>query len=109
MQNQVIYNLTLKITHNLSEAWLEDMESRVLPACFEKDLVISTQIAKIMIEDNEDHTFAIQFVFPSEQVFYQQGKGLFKKMVVLLDEKFRGKYVYFTTMMEVIHSSRNTG
>jgi len=108
MQNALIYNLTLKIGKHISGQWLQEMETQIIPDCSNESSLISTQINRILIEDNEDDTFAIQFIFPSYAIFEEVGKDMFKKMVLMIDKNFKGKYVYFGTMMEVMHYSNYT-
>jgi hypothetical protein len=108
MENAIVYNLTVKIAKSHSHKWLQEMESKILPACTGNSNLVSSQINKILIEDPEDHTFAIQFIFPSQAIFELFGIASFKNMVLMMDENFKGKYVYFATMMEVMHYSSYT-
>ena len=103
MREALIYNLTLKIDKSISDQWIAEMENKIIPECSDVEIVLSTQITRILIEDPDDDTFAIQFVFPSEEIFNKSGLDIFKKMVLMIDSNFKGKYVYFTTRMEVIH------
>ena len=108
MGKTLIYNLTIKIGKNISDQWLDEMENRILPDCSNESYVLSTQISRILIDDPEDYSFAIQFVFPSREIFNKVGKETFKKLVLMIDKNFQGKYVYFITMMEVMHYSNYT-
>lgn len=107
-RNSVVYNLTLKISNEHADRWLEDMEHRILPRCSLLSTIQSTQINRLFLDDEHDQTFAIQFVFPSSKTYDESGKEMLKQMVLMIDQGFKGKYVYFATMMEVLHYSKYT-
>lgn len=100
-----IYNITLKIHEDLVSGWLEAMKNSYLPACTDGRVVVSSQINKILIsQEDEDLTFAVQFIFATSEIFEQEGMTSLGKFIGLLDAEYRGRYVYFTTKMEILHS-----
>jgi len=103
--NPLLFNITLKIHQDLSVEWLQAMTEEYLPACTDGEIVVSTQINLLMVpQEDEDLTYAVQFIFASKAIYDDQGLVALGKFLSLLDNKFRGKYVYFTTKMEVLHS-----
>ncbi|MBT8189800.1 MAG: DUF4286 family protein [Saprospiraceae bacterium] len=103
--NPFLYNITFKLSGHLSASWLSNMQEKYLPACIIENIPLSAQINRIMLDDLDgDHTYAVQFTFSSQGVFENEGKEILKKLVILIDEDFKNQYVYFGTLMEVVHS-----
>ncbi len=102
--NPLIYNITLKISEELSEKWLEAMVSQFLPQCTDGEIIVASQVNEVLVESEDgDKTYAIQFTFLSKGVYDEQGLQALGKFLKLLDGQFLGQYVYFTTKMEVLH------
>jgi len=103
--NPLLYNITLKINQDLAEQWLHCMKEEFLPQCTDGQVIVASQINQILIaQEDEDLTYAVQFIFATKEIFDQQGLSALAKFLELLDAKFLRKYVYFTTKMEILHS-----
>ncbi len=106
MHSAVLYNLTFKLSQSLSQQWLDKMLSRYIPESLIEQFSISVQINEILINSEDgDSSFAVQFTFSSINQFESDGKVCLKKLLSLMDEDFRNNYVYFGTLMNVIHPS----
>lgn len=105
--NPLLYNITLKIDEELSEAWLAAMQTEILPATTDGQIIVSTQINRLILEEEGEVTYAIQFIFATKSIFDDQGLKALAKFLELLDRRFLGKYVYFTTKMEILHYYTN--
>lgn len=102
--NPMIYNITLKISSELSEEWLEAMKNDFLPKSTDGQVIVASQLNEILIESEDgDYSYAVQFIFASRGIFEREGLPALAKFLELLDSRFLGKYVYFTTKMEVLH------
>ncbi len=102
--NPLLYNITLKIHQDLESEWLSAMKNTFLPECTDGKVIVSSQINQLLIEsEDDDLTFAIQFIFASKSIFDEEGLPALGKFLKLLDSQFLRKYVYFTTKMEVLH------
>jgi hypothetical protein len=103
--NPLIYNITLKIHQDLAQEWLVAMKENFLPKCTDGEVVVASQINQVLVaQDDEDLTFAVQFIFSTKEIFETEGMVALRKFVELLDSQFLKKYVYFTTKMEILHS-----
>lgn len=81
------------------------MKEEFLPQSTDGQVIVSSQINRILIaQEDEDHTFAVQFIFATKEIFELKGLQALAKFLELLDAKFLRKYVYFTTKMEILHS-----
>lgn len=102
--NPFLYNITLKIHKDLSDEWLSAMKHSFLPEVTDGKVIVSTQINHILVEsEDDDLTYAVQFVFASTNIFDNEGLAALGKFLKLLDSQFMGKYVYFTTKMEILY------
>jgi len=104
--NPFIYNITLKIHRDLSDEWLHAMKESYLPQCTDGEIIVASQINQVLLtqEEDEDLTYAVQFIFSTGDIFESKGMISLRKFVELLDSQFQNKYVYFTTKMEVLHT-----
>lgn len=102
--NPLLYNITLKIHADLAEEWLTAMKEDFLPKTTDGKIIVSSQINELLIDsDDGDKTFAVQFIFASQDIYDQEGLQSLAKFLKLLDGQFMNKYVYFTTKMEILH------
>lgn len=102
--NPILYNITLKLSEELAPTWFEYIRAEVLPVVTDGQVIVSSQINRILVNDDDaDVTYAIQFTFSTLDIY--EGKGLqsLDRFLRLLDARYQGKYVYFTTKMEVLH------
>ena len=103
--NPFIYNITLKIHQDLSVEWLAQMKNTFLPQCTDGVVIVSSQINEVLVaQEDEDLTYAVQFIFSTRKVFEDKGMVSLRKFLQLLDSQFLGKYVYFTTKLEILHT-----
>ena len=66
------------------------------------------QINQIAADSTDgDISFAVQFTFSSKEIFEDRGKEFLKRLIIKMDEDFKNQYVYFGTMMEVLHNVDN--
>jgi len=81
------------------------MTSEVLPHCTDGSIIQSSQINRVLLGDEEDgdDTFAVQFNYASEAIFEENRISTMSVFLDMLDAHYKGKYVYFATMMEVLH------
>lgn len=102
--NPLLYNITIKIAKDLSASWFTEMKENFLPKSTDGKIIVSSQINKLMLEENDgDDTFAVQFIFASKEIYEAKGLQALAKFLELLDSQFLKKYVYFTTKMEILH------
>jgi len=102
--NPLLYNITIKISKDLSASWLEAMKQNILPSCTDGKIIVSSQVNKILLDEGDgDDTFAVQFIFVSKEIYDEVGLRSLAKFLKLLDAQFLKKYVYFTTKMEILH------
>ena len=104
MPNSIIFNLTIKIEKDVEADWVSDVKNEYLPALVDGINISSAQINKLILgQPEEENTFALQFVFPSQIIFEKEKLKYMERLLMSIDKKYAGKYVYFATQMELIH------
>ena len=105
METNFVYNLTFKLGSDISDQWLNKLVHNYLPKSYQTYKPLHTQINEILVQaEDNDVTFAVQFTFPSESTFLDEGKQMLKTLVLTMDEDYKNRYVYFGTLMQVLHT-----
>ena len=101
-----VYNMTMIISQELSDKWLEAMTTAFLPACTDGKVIIASQINEILVQTEEgDKNYAVQFMFASQHIFEKEGLPALGEFLKMLDAQFLKQYVYFTTKMSVLYEN----
>lgn len=98
-----VYNVTINVEKQIIEEWLKWMKEIHIPEVMDTGMFTACQINKILVEEEQGETFAIQYQAKDLQSIrlYQEmfGPDLQKKTAA----KYGDKLVAFRTIMEVIH------
>jgi hypothetical protein len=104
MNNPHVLNLTLQLDQDIIPAWITAIEKDILPQVIDGEIIISADVRKIINPNPEEvPSFAVQFTFPSVQIYNERKLERLSIFVELMDKSFANKYVYFATLMEVLH------
>ena len=104
--NHVVYNLTIQIDKTAEQAWLSEIKKNIIPAVLDGEIILSIQLNRIQNPaPDEEPNYALQFLFPSVEIFNDRKLERLSILIKMMDASFAGKYVYFGTMMEVLHYS----
>jgi len=104
LESPILYNLTIKI-ENASEAnFLKSVKEQFFQEIIVQGIVKEIQLNRIILDEQDgDATYSIHFIFPSKDLFEKEKLTALGLFLNLMDKDFKGKYVYFGTMMEVVH------
>jgi len=104
MSRHVVYNITVQIEKSVEKAWIQEVTQEIMPAVLDGEIVLSIQLNRIENPvKGEDVNYALQFLFPSLEVYNTKRLERLSILIKMMDGNFSGKYVYFGTMMEVLH------
>ncbi len=104
MNNRYVFNLTLQLDAEVIEPCLTELTTHILPAVIDGEVVLSADIRRIVNPNADEVTsYAIQFLFPSLDIYTNRKLERLSIFVEMMDKSFANKYVYFATLMEVIH------
>lgn len=97
----------MKLPSDRAEALVDELKARILPECTDGEIIVTSQINRIFMgEMDGDETFAVQFQYISESVFKNKKIETMQQFLGMVDEQFKGQYVYFATMMELLHHQK---
>jgi len=99
----ILYNVTVKIMAQFREDWEKWMREVHIPDVMDTGLFVEYKMSRILgEEEKEGVTFAIQYLSPSMEKFQEYQDNHAKRLQAEHTEKYRGKYVAFRTLMEVV-------
>lgn len=98
----IIYNVTVKIDNDCHEEWLHWMRSEHIPEVLATGKFIDHQIARVLVDDEDGITYAIQYKCASMdelQEYHEQHAPSLQREHA---ERFKDKFVAFRTLLELI-------
>ena len=105
---KIIYNLTIKVAQEIESDLISELKESIIPNLTDGHIIESAQINKLVLpQPEEENTYALQFLFSTEALFKEFRLKKMEECLNGIDAKFRGKYVYFATTMELIHYHNN--
>ena len=98
----ILYNVTVKILNEVKDDWLNWMKTVHLPDVMNTGLFIENKICRIIEEDPDGTTYAIQYFCKDMDTFLKYQAEHAKELQKEHTQRYDGKYVAFRTLMEVI-------
>lgn len=98
-----IYNVTSKIDHSISEAWLQWIQQEHIPdiiatGCFSK----ATVLRLLEVDDSEGPTYAIQYTAESKASYNRYIEKFAPLMRQKAIDKWGNKFIAFRSFMQVV-------
>jgi Domain of unknown function (DUF4286) len=98
-----IYNVTSKVDHTISAAWLQWMKEEHIPeiiatGCFTK----ATILQLLETDDSEGPTFAIQYTSESKALYNRYLEKFAPELRQKVMAKWGSKFIAFRSIMQVI-------
>lgn len=98
-----IYNVTSKIDHSISEAWLQWIQQEHIPdiiatGCFSK----ATVLRLLEVDDSEGPTYAIQYTAESKASYNRYIEKFAPVMRQKAIDKWGNKFIAFRSFMQVV-------
>jgi Domain of unknown function (DUF4286) len=98
-----IYNVTSKVDHTISAAWLQWMKEEHIPeiiatGCFTK----ATILQLLETDDSEGPTFAIQYTAESKALYNRYLEKFAPELRQKVMAKWGNKFIAFRSIMQVI-------
>jgi hypothetical protein len=98
-----IYNVTVNIQEDVEKEWLKFMQKKYIPAMLETGKFEKALMTKVMVKEPMGGiTYSVQYTTKNKaalQAFYKEDASDFNEK----SKVFEGKYVTFTTELEIIH------
>lgn len=102
-RNPHVFNLTFQLNHEIIEPWLYEIKTNIFPKVIDGEVILSADVRKVILEQEEVPSYAIQFLFPSLEIFNTRKLERLSIFIEMMDKSFANKYVYFGTLMELLH------
>lgn len=99
----ILYNITIKIEHDSHLAWKKWMQETHIPDVMETGMFLEYRMCRLLGMDDEDGvTYAIQYYSTDMATYEQYQEQHAVRLQADVTEKFKGKYVAFRTLLEVV-------
>lgn len=101
--NKILYNVTIQIEHSVHNEWLAWMKRVHMPAMIDSGFFEEYTISRLMGNDETGgFTYSIQYLAPNFSAYQEYQEKHAAAMQKSHDQKFKGKYVVFRSIMKVI-------
>ena len=99
----ILYNVTVKIEHELHDDWLEWMRRVHIPDVMATGLFETYRLCKVLgVDDAHGITYAIQYACPDLETFMRYQEQHASRLQAEHAARYRDRYVAFRTLLEVL-------
>ncbi|MEO6189464.1 MAG: DUF4286 family protein [Saprospiraceae bacterium] len=98
----IIYNVTVKINLEIESDWLLWMKSHHIPDVLNTGSFLKCRILKLLIDETDGSTYAIQYDCESQEVLDHYRTHLSSTLQKDHTSRYEGKFVAFRTTLELI-------
>lgn len=96
------YNVTLKLDAEIENEWLDYMKGEHLKDVLDTGLFISCRMSKLIDRQDSEPTYTVQYTLESMKKMHEYQVKYAEQLQKEHTEKFKGKFVAFRTLMEVV-------
>lgn len=101
--SKILYNVTVKIEHEVHRDWLQWMKRVHLPDMMATGMFLEHKVCRLMGVDEEDGvTYAVQYLCPDLETYKRYQTEYALRLQKDHKERYGGKYVAFRTLMKVV-------
>lgn len=98
----IIYNVTVKVDNDAHEEWFEWMRSKHIPDVMATGKFVDHQMARVMVDDQDGVTYAIQYKCESMEVLEDYHRDHAPELQKEHSERYKDKFVAFRTLLELV-------
>ncbi len=99
----LLYNVTVKLEKDIHADWLNWMQNVHVPEVLATGFFCESKILRLLEpEDEEGFTYTIQYFCESRDLLNRYWRESAPALQAAHTERFRGKFVAFRTVMEVV-------
>jgi hypothetical protein len=102
------YNVTIKLEPEVEEAWLTYMNGSHIKAVMDTGLFVHCRFSKLIQSGEESPSYTIQYVLPSMKHMHKYQSQYARALQADHSTRFKGKFVAFRTLMEIVSEHGNT-
>lgn len=98
----IIYNVTIKVNHDIAEAWLRWMKEEHMPELLKTGIFTETRLCRLLEQDEtEGSTFSAQYTCDSMEDYQEYVRSFAPLMRDKGFKKFGDKFIAFRSVMVV--------
>lgn len=98
----ILYNVTVKVEKEIAEEWLRWMREAHIPAVMATGSFTEYKLCRIIHEEEDGLTFAVQYFSPDMATFHQYYLKDSPRLQKEHKDRFGDRYVTIRTLMEVV-------
>ncbi|MDG1850139.1 MAG: DUF4286 family protein [Flavobacteriales bacterium] len=99
----IIYNVTSNIDESIEQEWLNWMKETHIPEVMKTHMFVSAKMTKVLVkEEMGGSTYSVQYTCESKAKLDEYQEKFAPELKSEYEKKYRGKFVAFRTLLEVI-------
>lgn len=98
----IIYNVTVKISHEKHDDWLKWMKEVHVPDVMATKLFSKHVFSKVLVDDEEGTNYSIQYYCESMEVLNQYQEIFAPKLQAEHTIRYKDHFVAFRTLLEEV-------
>ena len=100
--NQILYNVTIGVSEDINEEWLQWMRSEHIPSVLRTRMFISARLLRMHADSAGDPTYAVQYICQNMESYEHYQKLFAPALKLEHDLRFPDKAPSFRTVLEVL-------
>ena len=98
-----IYNVTIKVTNDIAEKWLQWLQHEHIPEIKSTGCFSNARIMKLLeVDDSEGPTYAIQYFAENKELYELYIENFSTEMRRKSFEKWGDQFIAFRSIMEIV-------
>lgn len=98
----IVYNVTVKLEHSIHDDWMKWMKETHIPDVLATGFFEDNKMMKVLVDDEDGITYSIQYRVSSWEKLDEYQKNFAAKLQKEHDDRYKGKYVAFRTLLEEV-------
>ena len=103
----ILYNITINIDYDVHDDWLLWMKEVHVPDVLKTGLFLNAKICRIHAEEEGGKSYSIQYLLKNMGDYETYQKEFSSKLQQQHSTKYKGKFVAFRTILEVVHDQES--
>lgn len=101
-EHQILYNVTIKISNEIEQDWLDWMKRIHMPEVMATDCFLTGRMGKLLFLDEDDGvTYTMQYLCENMDTFNKYNELYASSLQQKHKERYLDRYVAFRSLMEV--------
>ncbi len=99
----LLYNVTVKVEHEIEAEWIEWMQTVHIPEVLATGMFVKNQFLRLISQDEEDgQTYAVQYYCENSELLDEYMRKYAPALQQKTRDRYANKFVAFRTVLEVL-------